>query len=470
MPHRSGLASRLVGRFRTSWSLSCQRVVADKAIDRSGTRLQETPTGINISRLWWNWEPDSVLYPTWNEFVQQLRDSHNVRTLSYINPFFANVSSKPDGFKRNLFQEAVDHKYAIQNLTTGNVSIVSSGPGIDAGILDLTNADARQWFTNVLRNQVWNANISGFMCDFGEYTPITPDTGLYDRSLDPAVYHNVYPGAWAAFQQGVIEGLSETADSDAVVFHRSANLGSGSSMNLFWAGDQDIAWARNDGIKSVVPILGHMGMCGYSQTHSDIGGYTTAFDFPTAQNPTGAIGRSAELLGRWGELAAVSSAFFRSHEGNIPEINAQPYTNSSTYAYFSHNAGMFQALAPYRRHILNTECASKGWPLLRMPVIYHPEDPAVRNISYESFYLGPDLFVAPVLDPGVTESHTYLPGDDANSFRHVWSGQKFHGGQTITVQARFGQPPIFVVNNAETPELKSFLDFVSKEGNTIVSI
>jgi hypothetical protein len=49
---------------------------------------------VNVSRLWWNWENDEVLYPSWSSFVQELRNRHNVRTLSYMNTFLANVSTK----------------------------------------------------------------------------------------------------------------------------------------------------------------------------------------------------------------------------------------------------------------------------------------------------------------------------------------------------------------------------------------
>lgn len=98
-------------------------------------------------------------------------------------------------------------------------------------------------------------------------------------------------------------------------------------MNLYWTGDQTTTWGRNDGIKLAVTIMGHMGLSGYAHGHIEIGGYTTTWD------SSGIVNRSAELLGRWEELAAMSSVVFRSHEGNLPETNAQFYTNSSTYAY-----------------------------------------------------------------------------------------------------------------------------------------
>lgn len=429
--------------------------------DWVGTHSQAGPY-VNVSRLWWNWENDEKLYPTWPEFVQNLRQDYKVRTLSYINTFLANVSTKDTGFRRNLYEEANTLHYTVQNATTNDTAVISSGPGLDAGIIDLTNPELVQWFAKVLHDQVWSANISGFMSDFGEYTPVTPDTRLANGE-NALLFHNQYPTLWAAFQRQVVEQENKT--SDAVIFHRSASMGSNRYMNLFWVGDQNVDWGVNDGIKSVVTIMVHMGFSGYAHLHSDVGGYTTTLTYQGVN-----VTRSAELLGRWGELAAVSSAAFRSHEGNVPQVNAQFYSNASTYEYYAYNARMFAALGPYRRMILDTECATKGWPLLRAPVMYHPQDMQARDISYQSYYLGAHLYVAPVLDPGITELEVYLPG--SGSFTHVWTNVTYQGGQTLKVPVPYGKPAVFLVGDAEScvPELHAFLDFVAEEANTTIPI
>jgi alpha-glucosidase (family GH31 glycosyl hydrolase) len=230
--------------------------------------------------------------------------------LSYINTFLANVSTKPDGFRRNLYAEATPLHYFVQNTTTNSTAIISSGPGLEAGIIDLTNPGLRSWFTEVLRTQVWDANISGFMTDFGEYTPVTNDTKLYHMVWDAFFFHNQYPFLWAQFHREVVEELG--LEDEALLFYRSAAMNSNRYMTLFWAGDQDVDWGVNDGLKSVVTILGHMGLSGYAHSHSDIGGYTDVLTYAGFN-----VTRSAELLGRWGELAAVSSSVFRSHEGRF---------------------------------------------------------------------------------------------------------------------------------------------------------
>ncbi|KAI7278873.1 hypothetical protein KC345_g5708 [Hortaea werneckii] len=402
--------------------------------DWEGTHTQAGPY-LNISRLWWNWEHDEVLYPEWNEFVQDLRSQYNVRTLSYMNVFLTNVSTKEDGYRRNLYNEATELGYFVQNTTTDSPAVISSGPGLEAGIIDITNPDLREWFKDVLRTQVWNANISGYMSDFGEYTPVTSDTSLQNMASDAFFFHNKYPLLWAELQRSVIEEFG--LEDEALIFHRSANTGANRYMNLFWVGDQNLNWGVNDGIKSVVTIMGHMGFSGYAQQHSDVGGYTDTLTY-------------------------------QGYNGNIPEVNAQFYSNASTYGYYAYNARMFVSLAAYRRSVLDNECRAKGWPLLRPPVMYHTDDARAREISYQSYYLGPDLYVAPVLDPETFEVSVYLPGN--GTFTHVWSGEVYNGGQDVTVPAPYGQPAVFIVDGAETPELEPFLEFVREEKGTKIRV
>ncbi|KAJ5037662.1 hypothetical protein NUH16_003335 [Penicillium rubens] len=127
----------------------------------------------------------------------------------------------------------------------------------------------------------------------------------------------------------------------------------------------------------------------------------------------------------------------------------------------------FASLAKYRRHILEIESKNLGWPLLRMPVIYHPDDKVAKAISYQSFYLGSDLYLAPVLYPGRTSVKVYFPGKN-QTFSHVWSGKKYQRGETARVSAPYGKPAVFVVGTPQNNGLDDFLRFVRRE-NSIVT-
>ena len=76
---------------------------------------------------------------------------------------------------------------------------------------------------------------------------------------------------------------------------------------------------------------------------------------------------------------------------------------------------------------------------LRLPFAF-PEDP--DSFSPQGVYMfGPDLLVAPVLEPDATTREVYLPrGTD---WVHVWTGDRHPGGAVVTVAAPPGQPPVF---------------------------
>ncbi|MGH8335643.1 MAG: alpha-glucosidase, partial [Gammaproteobacteria bacterium] len=55
---------------------------------------------------------------------------------------------------------------------------------------------------------------------------------------------------------------------------------------------------------------------------------------------------------------------------------------------------------------------------------------------------GRDLLVAPVHAEGQSKWTAYLPSDE--QWQHLWSGERYVGGQSVTVAAPLGQPPVFI--------------------------
>ena len=56
--------------------------------------------------------------------------------------------------------------------------------------------------------------------------------------------------------------------------------------------------------------------------------------------------------------------------------------------------------------------------------------------------LGPDVLVAPVVEPGVMERDVRLPA--GADWRDGWTGEVHAGGQTVTVPAPLDRPRFFV--------------------------
>jgi alpha-glucosidase len=88
------------------------------------------------------------------------------------------------------------------------------------------------------------------------------------------------------------------------------------------------------------------------------------------------------------------------------------------------------------------EASEIGLPVVRHPYLHYPDDPEVLNLKYQ-FMVGPELMVAPVLDPGTDTVKVYLP---AGGWVHLWTGESYGSsdrGVYETVSAPIGEPVVF---------------------------
>ncbi len=386
-------------------------------------------------QLWWNWELDRDRYAGWDALAADLK-KRDVRIMTYINPFIADVAEKKQNVRRNLFKEASEKGYLIRHPDGSPYLILNTD--FSAAMIDLTNPDARRWIKEIIKTEMINIGSSGWMADFGEALPF--DAKLF--SGEPASsYHNRYPEEWAAVNR---EALQEAGKTDHVFFCRSGFTRSPSQATLFWLGDQLVSWDEYDGIKSSVTGLLTGGISGFALNHSDIGGYTTI------NNPLKNYHRSKELFQRWVELNAFTTVF-RTHEGNRPEENHQFNSDQETLQHFARFAKIHEAWFDYRKKLME-EASTRGWPVNRHLYIHYPDDPEVRGIRYEEFLVGSDLLVAPVLDPGARTVSVYLPKGE---WVHLWTGDtkgSTDHGVRITVDAPIGKPAVFVKKGSAAGE------------------
>jgi alpha-glucosidase len=91
-----------------------------------------------------------------------------------------------------------------------------------------------------------------------------------------------------------------------------------------------------------------------------------------------------------------------------------------------------------------------GYPLVRPLFFHYPEDEKTYNINYEEFLLGPDLLVAPVLDPNTQKKEVYLP---QGTWIELWTNQTYEGNNKIIVDAPLGNPPLFYKKDSSYKEL-----------------
>ena len=368
-------------------------------------------------QVWWNWEVDDKLYPDLKGAIKKL-NARGVRFLAYINPYLVKDS--------RLYTECKEKGYLITH-TDGSIYHIKSTT-FDAGMLDLTNPEAVRFTKDVLIKQnMLELGVSGWMADFGEYLPV--DCVLHHG--DPKELHNLWPVIWAKLNR---EAVEEYGRDDVMFFMRSGYVGVQSYAPVLWNGDQHTDTTKDYGMPCVMPASFSLGFSGVPMIHCDIGGF---FSFMKMK-------RKPELFIRWMEMCAFS-LLMRSHESIRPWANAQ-FDAEEVTPHTVKLTGVHAALKPYIKHC--EELARSGLPAMR-PDFYDAMDYGASRDMY-SYFLGEDLFVCPVIERHAKTRKVYLPKGEWVGF---WTGKPYAGETEYTVPAPLGQGPVLYRKNSAYADL-----------------
>jgi len=371
--------------------------------------------GINMTslgkQLFWNWEYDEELYPDLNKYIEDL-NGQGIKFLAYINPYLND--------KGSLYKKAKEKGYLLKNLD-GDICLDDSTAENCFGILDLSNPETLEWIKSLVIKNMIGIGIDGYMCDYGEYTPIevAPHSGIAGDE-----FHNKYPVIWARVNY---EALEENNSLDEVTFFtRSGYTHTSRYSPMIWAGDQLVSWSMDDGLASVIPAGISIGLCGVGYYHFDIGGF----------HSLGELKRTKEIFMRWAELAAFS-VVMRTHEGIRPWDNWQFDSDEETLEHLSKMVKVHIKLKPYLKH-LSDEYQRDGLPIMRGCFLHYQDVKTLHNLKYQ-YMLGADILVAPVIKPRRNKWRVYLPEDN---WIHLWSGIEYSKGW-VDIDSPLGHPPVF---------------------------
>ncbi|PKL17160.1 MAG: alpha-glucosidase [Spirochaetae bacterium HGW-Spirochaetae-5] len=368
-------------------------------------------------------------YPDFKNFCADM-NRDGIKVLGYINPFLADTNPKVKGdtFTNPMLAEAKVKGYLIKNAQGEDYLITTAG--FPAYLIDITNPAAVKWIKNIIRKNMIDQGLSGWMADFGEWLPY--DAVMFDKS-DPKLYHNVYPVDWARINR---EAIAEAGKEGEIVFFSRAGFSySNKYSTAFWLGDQMVTFGTDDGLPSTIVGLMSSGVSGLSVNHSDVGGYTGIKALPAWISP---YDRTRELTERWAEANAFT-AIFRTHEGNIPGRFHQVYNDADSIKSFALMGRVHYALKDYIA-FLSKEAAEKGYPIVRHPYLNFPLDRNTYDLKYQ-FMLGEDMLILPVVEKGEDEVKGYFP---AGSWKHVFTGEIVEGEKFHTVKAPIGRPAAYV--------------------------
>jgi len=232
---------------------------------------------------------------------------------------------------------------------------------------------------------------------------------LHYGNLKHREVHNMY-----GFYHGIAtnDGHIKRRNGEDRPFILTRSLFAGSQRYVAkWTGDNMAEWSHLDIAQPMILALSASGM---PFVGADVGGFFG--------NP------ESELLVRWYQAGAFYP-FFRAH-AHIETKRREPWLfgDDNTQLIRKAIARRYTMLPLY--YTLAFESMLTGLPYVRPLLMEFPEDPSTFPID-NSFMVGSDLLIKPVVEKSVKEVSLYLP-------KGVWydyeTGQKFSSeGKTTTV-------------------------------------
>ena len=350
--------------------------------------------------------------------------------------------------KGYLVKNAAGEPYVLSNPFTADEQVSE---------VDFTNPDAVKYFQKLLAEAV-DAGYDGWMEDFGEYTPTDSvfangQTGLTMHNRYPVIYHQASTEA--------------TAREAPAVYIRSGFHGVQRYARVVWGGDPTEDWSCSDGLCAAVHQLLSTGLSGIAYQGSDIGGFHAIVN-----------GRTTEELNiRWLQLGAVSGVMRTQANGFTfrgDRAARSQVWKGAVAARWRRWAKFRTQMAPYIQ-AASAEYQRTGIPIARHLSLAFPGD-AKAVARQTEFMFGPDLFVAPVVEPDQRRRALYLPPGRWVPF---WRGVRYdrktgamrmvragtiEGGRDIEERAPIYELPMFARAGTVLPLLPPDVDTLADVG------
>jgi alpha-glucosidase (family GH31 glycosyl hydrolase) len=307
------------------------------------------------------------------------------------------------------YSYAADHGYLLKSKDDPSKSCSVTWWNGTAGIVDLANPAARDWYVGQLRQLESAYGVDGFKFD----------TRFFDESCAP------YPGHTAL--DYIKLGAQVTDEFDQ----------QGAGVRLSWTGSQKYGFVIREvdkgtgwgSLQAGVAQTLAISTIGYPFVETDMVGGSLSQPPPTKQ-----------VLVRWAQAASLMPLMYSSTSplGVTSPAGSRSY-DAQTVRLYRAAARLHEALAPYIEAQV-ARAVRTGEPIMKPLFFDFPHDTASYAIADE-WLLGDSLLAAPVLNDA-TSRDVHLP---AGTWFDVLRHRIVRGGTTLTdYPARLDQTPMFV--------------------------
>ena len=382
----------------------------------SSFHLSSGYTSIAERRYVFHWNTDK--FPDPAAFVRRFAE-HGVRLIPNIKPALltdhpAYVAAAADGL---LLADA-----------EGQPSLAQFW-GAPGAYIDFTNPRAADWWKAQVKAQLLDIGMAATWNDNNEYE-VTDPRALANGFGQPFAAIEAKPLQTMLMLKASREAQREHApDQPPFLVSRSGAAGMQRYAQT-WSGDNYTSWAT---LRWNIAMGLGLALSGVSNLGHDVGGFAGPRPDP-------------ELFVRWVGLG-IFLPRFSIHSWNDHGTVNEPWMHPEVLGEVRSLMHLRTRVAPYLAPLL-TDYRDNFEPVLR-PLFYDfPDDPEIADEAVD-FMLGPDVLVAPMVEPGVTTRTVRLPrGTD---WRCGWSGERFTGAAVVERPAPYDRPPFFVRWGAADP-------------------
>lgn len=365
------------------------------------------------------------------------------KVMAYNNPYVS--LSKPEAASDVAYGKEHGLFALTEDGQIGETFFISGSPQTLATI-DLTKPEAVAWFQELLRRTL-ALGYDGWMHDFGEYVRRT--WRFADGRRGDEV-HNAFPVLSAKAAHDLL--TKERPDNDFLFFVRSGYTGTQAWVPAVWGGDPEATFDETQGLPAMLRGGLNLGLVGVPLWGSDVTGFKCLTDFPYDK----------EMYLRWAEVGAVSPIMQEQNACSNPidkRTKWKLWSDAETIAVYADMARLHTRLAPYF-DVLARQAHESGVPIMRHPFLLHPHEPEAFRAE-STFYLGPSLWAAPVVERGAAEKDTWLPpGKWIDLADHATYEGK--ASEHVKIPAPLGKLPLLLRDGGIVPMLDPSIETLGK--------
>jgi alpha-D-xyloside xylohydrolase len=237
------------------------------------------------------------------------------------------------------------------------------------------------------------------------------------------------------------DGMAGAGQEPTVLLCRSAWAGSQRYGAAVWSGDIPATW---ESLRQQVRAGLSIAISGIPWWTTDIGGFHGGDPRDPAYQ---------ELAVRWFQYG-VFCPLFRLHGDRLPRVPTgyemtggpnEAWSYGAAYERIVAALRLRERLRPYIHQQMRV-ASRTGLPPMRPLFLDFPADPGAWQAE-DQFLFGPDLLIAPVLEPGASTRDVYLPA--GRTWIAAATADRHDGGTAIRVRVSPDRIPVFASEGAE---------------------